>query len=66
MTEELKACPFCGHDAELIPVAVGQSIRFAAECINHGCHVRTPQMRDEAEAITAWNTRTGDPTCGGR
>lgn len=60
--ERLKACPFCAHDAALIPVAFPKSIRFTVECVNHACHVRTPQFSTEAEAIKAWNTRAPDPS----
>lgn len=58
---ELAPCPFCDYPAELIPVAAGNSVRFVAECINHGCHVRTPLFGSHAEAIAAWNTRQPAP-----
>lgn len=54
---ELKPCPFCGWDGTHIPVAFPKSIRHVIECVNHGCHIRTPAFATETEAIAAWNTR---------
>ena len=47
---ELKPCPFCGGKAEYEGLYV--------YCTK--CYVRMPNEPDEAEAITAWNTRHSD------
>lgn len=62
MAEELKACPFCGSD-ELshgwsAPGIDGSMSTGTVEC--HSCNALI-YADTEAEAITAWNTRTGDP-----
>ena len=64
MSEELKACPFCGcEDVEVFHHPdrggmIGDSWHVecgAEKCGNGTCHHET-----KAEAITAWNTRATD------
>lgn len=66
MSEELKPCPFCGGAAGVFPAnydLVGPKIGFAAGCKgDQPCLVEcgTDIHKTEAEAITAWNTRSAD------
>ena len=54
MTETLRECPFCA---------------YKAVCVMEDCYVYCPccdaegpvSITGEAEAITLWNTRKGDP-----
>ena len=57
---ELKPCPFCGGEG-CIPVHVspGDAIRFGVVCLDCGCETRQ-FYETEAEAIEAWNNRTGE------
>ena len=55
---ELKFCPFCGGEAEVVVFArVGQRPKFFPTCTN--CGAELPRVyRTKEQAIEAWNTRT--------
>jgi Lar family restriction alleviation protein len=53
MSEELKPCPFCGSN---IVLTGGKEYGIAVFCKN--CFSDGPVEDSDAEAITAWNTRT--------
>lgn len=53
--DELKDCPFCGHEAEHLHIYDGEEI---VRCVNEGCHVR-PSVADADPqvAYALWNQR---------
>jgi Lar family restriction alleviation protein len=53
--EELKPCPFCGGEGK-IEYDYYDSPLYWVQCVN--CSSVTNTFLTEAEAITAWNTRT--------
>ncbi len=56
MSENLKPCPFCGGEAELVT-----NINFDAvwaECKSDGCGCEIVGKRTKMDAIDNWNTRT--------
>jgi Lar family restriction alleviation protein len=57
MSDELKACPFCGGDAVLIPSIAGSMTLWQAHCEWDGCGARSLKTNNEGLAIAAWNTR---------
>lgn len=60
MSEELKACPFCGGVSALwFPL---DKSRFQAVCIDHRCivHPRGQEHYSGEAAIAAWNRRVGE------
>lgn len=63
MRDKLKACPFCGGEAEIGEGKKGQAgcfdPIFAAGCTSCGCRI-DDWFDGEAEAIAAWNTRVDD------
>jgi hypothetical protein len=65
--EELKLCPFCGHEAELLKLPETRPFvecrgRRAFDTSGFACGARTGYYSTKAEAIAAWNTRTAyDP-----
>ena len=63
-TDELKPCPFCGGEAEIITYRMADNDEF---CINEiycdSCRMSMMQPEvSEAEAAAAWNTRH-EETC---
>ena len=52
-TEELKPCPFCGGEAEIVG---DDYMEWIAECVE--CCASSMTYATEAEAVEAWNTRT--------
>ena len=54
MSEELKACPFCGRKPEIRHNADGFSYVL---CANDGCYARTDGCLNDNEAAKAWNRR---------
>jgi hypothetical protein len=54
----LKPCPCCETDAVVLPHAMRDSIRYNVKCVNDGCGLATNKFGTEAEAITAWSTRS--------
>ena len=54
MSEELKPCPFCGGDAELVIRAIGTAVM----CFTESCECAfTAWHTLEADAVKQWNTR---------
>ena len=53
MSEELKPCPFCGHEAVATQYIVGG--KDVVQCTF--CSVRTQATDSRREAIRDWNTR---------
>ena len=74
MTSELKPCPFCGSEAEMVESDYGMYLTGYAVycrkcCLKMGVTGRlgetyewTPVFNTGAEAIAAWNTRA-EQTC---
>lgn len=63
MTDELKPCPMCGNTGKKWTEEYGYESgdgyeQFYIECT--ACHVSTGYVESEAEAIAAWNRRTGE------
>lgn len=63
MTQELKACPFCGNQPVYWPNDIysnGEETVFCAD--DNKCPVapRTYGPANTGQAIAAWNTRTGE------
>ena len=60
--QELKACPCCGHQAELREnelILNGDLIRaFYVICGNIHCRIRTPARDSQESAARIWNRRT--------
>ena len=61
-SEELKPCPFCGHDAWLIQYHNNGPDPHRVDCSNEYCAV-SPGVCGETreEAVALWNRRDGDP-----
>lgn len=64
MTQELKACPFCGGEAEIDEIAGGIGALFFASCKDDDCcgYRIDPWVKHSRriEAAQHWNTRTPD------
>ncbi len=59
MAEELRECPYCGHDrAEIISVVRNVDV-VAVMCSR--CDARGPVHRTDEAAIAAWNERAPVP-----
>lgn len=58
MSLELRRCPFCGGEAEIIEVKEWEQVYYA-ECDD--CHIRTVLKYDREEAIADWNARVETP-----
>ena len=60
--QDLKACPCCGHQAELREnerIINGNLIRaFYVICGNIRCRIRTPARDSQESAVRIWNRRT--------
>jgi Lar family restriction alleviation protein len=55
---ELKLCPFCGGEAELITRKQCCADSYTVRCKNKGCRGRSQKLvRAEYEAIKTWNRR---------
>ena len=52
--EQLKTCPFCGYEAELVIPRYGWYVRCT------GCLARTEGSSDKGVAIDDWNMRVDD------
>ena len=57
--DELKPCPFCGGEAEMLGMKVPPPLPWL-RC--KSCGAETSVYATEAEAIAAWNTRA-ERTC---
>ena len=51
---ELKPCPFCGSEAELITNRSGTNV---VRCSNFNCWISTKIFGFKETAINKWNTR---------
>lgn len=68
MSEELKPCPFCGGEAWLRQWGSGWALTCRnnrvlarlADFTERECPIAIVLTPTEAEAIAAWNTRTGE------
>lgn len=60
MSEELKACPFCGGEGVVHgPIYIESAVRgYGVSCTN--CHVQVNALDTVDYAIAAWNLRTPD------
>ena len=56
MSEELKPCPFCGGEAQIVGGADSGYAAYCPECIDGG-HTEMGWYFTEADAIDSWNTR---------
>lgn len=54
MNDELKPCPFCGGEAELL-IVPNREAEWVVKCLNKCCN-QFPRASKE-EAINAWNRR---------
>lgn len=54
---ELKPCPFCGGEAELL---IDESKYYKSAVICTKCYVHTPYEHIETIAVSAWNRRVKD------
>ena len=57
MNNELKACPFCGGEAELIQCIHNKRLWYV-ECPDKDCP--SWEVGGKKKAIKAWNTRQPD------
>lgn len=57
---ELKPCPFCGGDAELMYPEELERYDGTVVCMK--CHAASPDKDNWKDAIEAWNTRANLPT----
>ena len=60
MSDNLKPCPFCGGEAELVT-----NMQFDAvwcECQNDDCGAELIGQRTKIDAINNWNRRTQETT----
>ena len=48
----IKACPFCGHDAEAREVFIDHYVQCKS------CQCRTKNVKTTEEAVALWNRRT--------
>ena len=62
MSEALKPCPFCGHDASVYRTYNGKGGYFAGcSSASDTCICGAGVIRDTKEhAVTAWNRRVND------
>ncbi len=61
MADELKPCPFCGGEAEIINQHDPDAVVHSARCLR--CGTKTVPFLREEDAIMRWNTRY-ERTCG--
>lgn len=55
MTEQLKPCPFCGGEADIMTPEADNMKCATVMCM--GCHVTGKEGESIAEAVEAWNAR---------
>lgn len=56
--KELKQCPFCGGEAELVTKQQCLADAYTVRCKNAGCRGRTTKLvRAKHQAINEWNRR---------
>ena len=53
MSQEIKQCPYCGHNARVVLVKLsGLYVVECSHCLNKGFHAQT-----EERAVILWNER---------
>ena len=58
-TNELKPCPFCGGEGEMIEnFLFGKAVGYMVGCKNCWCELRI--YTSKQNAVKAWNRRKGD------
>ena len=61
MANELKPCPFCGGEAEVITHMQCMAKAYCVVCKDKECRGRAVKpLRDRDKAIAAWNRRAND------
>jgi|GEM_PF-1607259 len=64
--ERLKACPFCGNEAQVRRLPMVHKEAYAVGCGDERCFaafgINMLTFTSEDKAITAWNTRKTEPT----
>lgn len=58
MSEELKPCPFCGGEAELLETKDFKGQTFSACIMCRECECITCHFASKSTAIEAWNRRS--------
>ncbi len=58
---DLKPCPFCGGDAELVHMAI---TAYDVRCGTPGCYGNNPEFSKDG-AVVSWNTRAAERAGGG-
>ena len=56
MSDELKPCPFCGGEADVVFPEFEDNNHGTVMCMT--CFATSPDKENWKEAVTAWNTRT--------
>ena len=56
----LKACPFCGSDAELEKFNNGESDEYIVQCQNPNCQAETTYSDHAENVINIWNKRSDE------
>lgn len=58
MQNELKSCPFCNGEAEVVTRKQCLADAYSVRCKNKGCRGRTQKLvRTKQQAIKEWNRR---------
>ena len=61
MPNELKPCPFCGGEAEIIKTNQCMAKYYSVVCKNKSCRGRGAKpISSKHHAIAAWNRRAND------
>lgn len=61
MSEELKACPFCGSSPHLLtPIPDINVEGYRVSCVSNQCGATTRTCSTEAIATHTWNRRADD------
>lgn len=57
---ELKACPFCGGQAELTKFDNGECDMYTVQCKNPECQAETTASNKAEDVISIWNRRNNE------